>query len=247
MKLFVSVMLISSSSFSYGQRAEGEGIMVIAEDAIQVYGEVYKQPESETIILLFHQAGSNAKAEYSSHIIPRLLHEGFSVIAVDQRKGGSSLGGVNRTAKQVDESALSYCDAYPDLEATLKFATENFNQKIIVWGSSYSAALVYKLAAKHPGDIQGILAFSPASGKAMGDCNPGPFLKDIKSPSLAFRPGREASGESVQNQIITFKSFGIETYVSAQGVHGSSMLNPDRAKGGVEETWGAVLAFLAKI
>ena len=226
-------------------QAEKE-LNIFAQDGIQVFGEMYESQNSESIILLFHQAGSNAKAEYGGHIIPRLVAEGYSVIAVDQRKGGSSLGGVNRTAQQVNESELSYCDAFPDLEATLAFAKKNYKQKIVIWGSSYSAALVFQLAAKYPSDIQGVLAFSAASGGAMGDCTPNQFIKDVTVPAIAFRPAREASIESVGNQMAYFKSYGIDTYVSEEGVHGSSMLNPDRA-GGVEETWKPVLSFLEKL
>lgn len=218
-------------------------IQLTAADGMIIYGIENKQ-DSEVTILLFHQAGSNAKAEYGGHIIQKLLEEGYSTIAIDQRKGGSRLGGTNRTAEQV-EGSISYCDAYPDLVATLEYAT-NKGQKIVVWGSSYSAALVYKLAAEHGEDISGVLSFSPASGAPMGNCSPDKFLKDLKAPSLAFRPGKEASMETVKSQIEYFKSMDVKTYVSPLGVHGSSMLNPEKS-GGVEETWIAVLDFLRSI
>jgi len=222
---------------------EDNEIQLTAADGMIIYGIENKQ-ESEVTILLFHQAGSNAKAEYGGHIIPKLIEEGYSVIAIDQRKGGSRLGGTNRTAEQI-EGSISYCDAYPDLVATLEYAG-NKGQKIVIWGSSYSAALVYKLAAEHGENISGVLSFSPAAGTPMGSCTPDQYLKDLKSPSLAFRPGKEASIETVKSQIEYFKSMGVETYVSPLGVHGSSMLNPEKS-GGVEETWIAVLDFLRSI
>lgn len=75
----------------------GKELNIAAKDGIRVFGEEFTSENSETIILLFHRAGGNAKAEYGGHIIPRLVDGGYSVIAVDQRKGGSSLGGVNKT------------------------------------------------------------------------------------------------------------------------------------------------------
>ena len=222
-----------------------ESISIQTTDNIEVFGEYYYQSTSAFVILLFHQAGSNAKAEYSEHIVPRLMEEGYSVIAVDQRKGGSSLGGTNRTSAQVDESSLTYCDAYPDLVATLEYA-DRLDKKIVVWGSSYSAALVLKLANDFPGVIKGVLAFSPASGGPMGDCSANNYIEGLQLPVLVFRPAKEAAIASVQSQIELFRSNGIETYVSAKGVHGSSMLNPDRAEG-VEDVWKQVLTFLANL
>ncbi len=43
-----------------------------------------------------------------------------------------------------------------------------------------------------------------------------------------------------------FKEHGFETYVAENGVHGSSMLNPSRVEGSVDETWSVVLSFLKK-
>ena len=99
------ILLLYFIFFTFQQN--GKELNIVAKDGIRVFGEEYTSENSETLILLFHQAGSNAKAEYGGHIIPRLIKEGYSVIAVDQRKGGSSLGGVNRTIQQVDESELT--------------------------------------------------------------------------------------------------------------------------------------------
>ena len=67
---------------------------------------------------MFHQAGANAKGEYST-IIPKLLTEGFNVFAVDQRTGGQTFGKHNRTVAEISANRYGYCDAYPDLEAAL--------------------------------------------------------------------------------------------------------------------------------
>src|SRR4029079_9253706 len=108
--------------------------------------------------LAFHQADYN-RLEYRE-IAPRLVKEGFSVLAIDQRSGGDYGGGVNQTANKSNGS-WNYTDVLPDLEAALKWAEAKHPQsKIIAWGSSYSASLAIILASKHK-DVAGVLAFSP--------------------------------------------------------------------------------------
>jgi hypothetical protein len=41
-----------------------------------------------------------------------------------------------------------------------------------------------------------------------------------------------------------FKKDNIQTYISENGVHGSSMLNASRVKGSVEQHWKTVLEFI---
>ena len=58
---------------------------------------------------------------------------------------------------------MEYCDVYPDLEAALAFALEEAGvSQVIIWGSSYSASLVYRLAAEHPNEVSALVAASPA-------------------------------------------------------------------------------------
>src|SRR5689334_22818515 len=130
-----------------------------ASDGITVYGDYYAGPRADgPVILAFHQAGFN-RLEYRG-IAPRLVKEGFSVVAIDQRSGGDYGGGENQTAKGSNGSWV-YTDVLPDLEAALKWAREKHPQsKIIAWGSSYSASLAIVLAAKSK-DVAGVVAFSP--------------------------------------------------------------------------------------
>ena len=220
-------------------------IELTSKDGITVHGWYYESEESTGAIALFHQAGSNALAEYSG-IAARLVEAGYSVLAIDQRKGGSRLGGENLTSAQVDEESLSYCDAYPDLEVATNYLNERSRRKIIVWGSSYSAALVLKLSIEHHDQVMAVLAFSPASGGPMGECSANQFIEALKVPTLALRPAREAEIESVRAQLDLFEEQGFETYISPEGVHGSSMLNPDRAAD-AQDTWAQVLNFLNTI
>lgn len=63
---------------------------------------------------------------------------------------------------------------------------------------------------------------------------------------FALRPKSEMTRESSQNQFKLFQENNIQTYISDNGVHGSSMLNAARVDGSVEEHWKAVLDFIKK-
>jgi len=215
-------------------------------DSITIIGDVYKVDEKAITILLFHQAGANARGEYHT-IIPRLLEAGYNVFAFDQRVGGQRFGSFNRTMTAIENNRYGYCDAYPDLNSALDYViAQGYTGKKIIWGSSYSAALVIQLANKRPEDVTAVLAFSPASGGALENCLPNPFVEGLKVPLLALRPASEMEYEDVKVQLEMIKSFRHETFVSENGVHGSSMLVEERTGSDVSKTWEIVMAFLAR-
>jgi acetyl esterase/lipase len=223
-------------------------VTFVAADGVAVFADWYQPPgpsdRDGAIIILFHQAGGDARGEYSL-IVPRLLDAGYQVLAVDQRSGGDRFGGVNRTVAELDRE-YGYCEAYPDLEAALAWAIESLQaDRVAVWGSSYSAALVIRLAVNHPESVDAVLAFSPASGEPMEGCRPDEVLRHLTTPAMALRPDREMEIESVAAQALDLERNGVVVVVSEGGVHGSSMLDPVRASGGVEATWQAVLEFLS--
>ena len=222
-------------------------ITFYTKDSLKIYGDLYVVNKSLPIILLFHQGGANSRGEYQG-IIPVLKEEGFNVLTIDQRRGGQRFGNYNRTVAEIPRNTYGYCDAYPDLEAALEFVkTSNFTGKKIVWGSSYSATLGIKLASENIDIIDGVLAFSPASGEPMEGCRPEEILKTLKTSLLLLRPSREAEIESVKAQLTLAKEFNHETYVAKNGVHGSSMLVEDRVGSSVDENWEVVKTFLNKI
>jgi pimeloyl-ACP methyl ester carboxylesterase len=221
MKFLILVVLLVCTSVSY---AKGQEIQFETADGVTVYGEIYTTadtPMSAPIILLFHQGGGDTRGEYSP-LVPRLI----------------ALAGVGNTE-------YSYCDVYPDLEGALRFANEyGFTGRTAVWGSSYSAALVFKLGTEHPDEIDAVLAFSAASGEPMDGCRPEPYSERITQPVLALRPIREMEVSYVPGQMKLFQEHGHQTYVADPGVHGSSMLNESRVGASTEPTWSVVLTFL---
>jgi alpha-beta hydrolase superfamily lysophospholipase len=217
-------------------------------DGITVYGDLYRASTdaSAPLILLFHQAGGDARGEYGP-LVKRLTDAGYHALAIDQRIGGDRFGGTNRTLEGLEGQDYAYCDAYPDLEGALSHAKSlGFTGKIAAWGSSYSAALVFQLAAKNADDITAILAFSPASGGPLADCAPKLYSADLTIPVLALRPIGELDVPSVPPQLERFRSEGHSVYVADPGVHGSSMLNAQRVGSSTDETWAVVLEFLAE-
>ena len=226
--------------------ATAEQVEIETADEARLFADVHlvEAGKSAPLILLFHQASANGRAEYASHI-PRLLDAGYNVIVVDQRSGGDRFGGANRTVEARGGQNTDYCDVFPDLEAVLQYAVDNeFSGPRFAWGSSYSAALVIMLGVDHAEALAGILAFSPASGAPMGDCQPNELFAKLSIPALILRPGREAEIESVQKQMKIIREAGLQVYVAANGVHGSSMLVAERVEGDVEAHWKVVLQFL---
>lgn len=223
-----------------------EQLVFESTDGVTVYSDLYRAEADQAapVILLFHQARGDGRGEYGP-IIGRLSERGYHVLAVDQRSGGDLFGNVNRTVANLRDRDVSYCDVYPDLEASLrKMRALGFDGPAVAWGSSYSAALVFQLAAKNRGDVAAVLAFSPASGGPLADCAPKLFSKDLDIPILVLRPLKELEVPSVPPQMERFRAEGHTTFVADPGVHGSSMLVEDRVGGSTETTWSVVLSFI---
>ena len=225
--------------------AAAEPVVLTAADGVKVYGQYWPAANSKApLILAFHQAESS-HFEYVP-LAPRLNRAGFSVLAIDQRSGGSEFEGENQTVQARGGSA-PYDDALADLEAALTWGRAHANgAPLLAWGSSYSAALVFVLAAKHPTDVQGLLAFSP-----------GEYLNGPDKVARAARSLRQpvfidqaSSDDEIAASRAIFRvvpASGKTLFVGrAEGVHGSATLRADRNPRGSEENWNAVMAFLTR-
>lgn len=213
-----------------------------AADGVTVFGDYRAVQHPKALILLFHQAGSN-HSEYAT-IAPRLVSAGYSTLAIDQRSGGGMFGAHNATVDKLGHSA-DYLDALQDLEAALAWAhTDGRNAPVVAWGSSYSAALVFLLAARHPHQVSAVLAFSP--GEYLG--KPHLVRDDAAKVTVPVYVTSAKDGE----EIVATKGILAATASKSKtqfvpkvaGVHGSSTLRPDRDPKGMDENWQAVMAFL---
>lgn len=133
-------------------------------DGLVITADLYLQHKAPTtpFIVLFHQAGWS-RGEYLE-IAPKLGALGFNCMAVDLRSGGAVNGVDNATATIAATAGkgTTYIDALPDMIAALEYARKNHAPgKLIAWGSSYSAALVLKIAGDHPQLVDGVLSFAP--------------------------------------------------------------------------------------
>jgi dienelactone hydrolase len=219
-----------------------QAITLFAADGVKVFGTYFeaKRPAAP-IILLFHQAESS-RYEYGS-ISPRLVAAGFNVLAIDQRSGGSMWGNKNETVEHLGKST-DYMDAMPDLKAALDWARAgNRKRDVILWGSSYSASLVFILGADNPGQVSGILAFSP--GEYFADQH---MISDAAAKvhvpvfvTSAADPNEIAAAKAILAAVPVKDAV---QYVPTFGVHGSSTLRDDRNPKGAPANWQAVMAFL---
>lgn len=132
-------------------------------DGLEITADLYRAaPETAPLVVLFHQAGWS-RGEYRE-IAPRLGALGLNCLAVDQRSGDAVNDVPNATAARAlaAKKGRRYIDALGDIEAALAHARTLFPKaKVIAWGSSYSAALVLRVAGEHPELVDGVLAFSP--------------------------------------------------------------------------------------
>ncbi len=154
-------------------------------------------------------------------------------------------GQPNQTAGAVGAD-VDYRAALPDLEAALAWPSrQGFPARSIVWGSSYSAALVFLLAARHPSSVAAVLAFSP--GEYLGDNH---SVRDaaaqVQAPvfvTSALDPEETSAARAIAMAVPG--SSAVQFLPRLGGVHGSSTLRRDKNPRGAEENWHAVEQFLA--
>lgn len=155
--LFATLLLIPS--------AFGHRVLFPSQDGLMITAEVlapHAEPDTPLIVLC-HQAGWS-RGEYQE-LMPRLAKLGFNCIAIDQRSGGAVNDIANETARRAEREnkSTNYLDAEQDIIAALEYARTHYAKqgKVIAWGSSYSAALVLRIAGERPELVDGVLAFSP--------------------------------------------------------------------------------------
>lgn len=225
-------MAAAMASFgALGVNAETVEVVFQAADGLDVFADIhFEEEKSAAILLLMHQGGGDARNEYAP-LLDELAFRPMTRATLDLRRGGESFGGVNRTAVKAAEEGrgdFTYCDAYADLEAAVDYLRANGHSgPLILWGSSYTAALAAKFAQMRGDEIAGFLAFSPASN--LPGCELGLEIGRIAAAGIVFRPSSEMEIASVADQFHAFQAQGIETRIVDGGAHGSSMLVASRS------------------
>jgi dienelactone hydrolase len=224
-----------------------EAVQFKAADGVTVYGVYHPAPDSsQPVILMFHQAGSN-RYEYAP-IVPKLVAAGFSCLAIDQRWGGEMWGRANETVHKLGHSENSsgkVSDLQADLEAALAWArARNPHRKFILWGSSYSASLVFLVAAEHPDEVAAVLAFSPGEYFEGQPTLVRQAATKVHVPVFVTSEN-DADARTDATRIYDAVASKDKVEYKAQfAVHGSSTLRADRNPKGAAANWAAVMKFL---
>ena len=227
--------------------APPQPVVLNAADGVAVYAVAYESTSpSAPVILLFHQAGSS-KGEYEP-IAPRLTALGYNALAIDQRSGGDLYQPPNETVQHLGKSASDYRAALPDMDAALAWAKKiHPNSAIYAWGSSYSAALVFAFAARHPHDIKAILAFSPNEYVPQDKHFVRKAAQHVTCPVFVDSAADPAEERGAKDILDAVHSGDRIDFVPNAGIHGSSTLRDDRDPQGAAENWDAVTRFLTHV
>ncbi|MCZ6834588.1 MAG: alpha/beta hydrolase [Planctomycetota bacterium] len=234
---------VDPSAIPYATR-QVRDITFEAEDGVHVFGRLYesKLDASAPIILLFHQGASNA-AEYSP-IAPKLNGMGFHALAIDSRSGTTRFNRHNQTSR-MHQGTTNILGAYLDLEASLDYIKrEGFNGPVILWGSSYSASLVFKLAHNHPHRIDAIMSFSPSAQIGLG-LLVGEHVSDLERAIPVFMTWAQFENNDLRHTFFqNLPQSDKSLFVQKRGDHGSLTLWADRNPDGLATSWGQVEEFL---
>jgi alpha-beta hydrolase superfamily lysophospholipase len=204
-----------------------EKITFPSGDELRITADVYVIHENTApFIVLFHRAGWS-RGEYRE-IAPKLNELGFNCMAVDQRSGQEVNGVSNETVQRAEgaKKSTTYLDALQDVEAAINYSKEHYAKgKLIIWGSSYSASFVLKIAGDHPDWIDGVLAFAPGeyfSRFGKGDTFIRASAKHIEAPVfITSARGEKDKWWSIYETISAPKEYFLP---ESGGVHGSEAL-----------------------
>jgi pimeloyl-ACP methyl ester carboxylesterase len=224
---------------------KAEKVYFSSIDGLRITAEYYKiHPDTVPLIILFHQAGWS-RGEYIE-IAPRLNQLGFNCLAVDLRSGKTVNNIDNETFLEAKKKMkeTNYLAAETDIISAVDYAIDLAGDKIILWGSSYSASLALKTAAQYQENINAVIAFSPGEyfrsfgkpvdyiSKSVGYLNVATFI----ACAARERANCEKIFNSVPSQNKVF--FAPEN----SGNHGSSALWNIHIDS--KEYWKAVESFL---
>lgn len=231
-RLLIALLLMA------GSPASAETISFQTQDGVTVSAELTSGPSPDAPwIVLFHMARAS-RGEYLE-IAPRLQQMGYAIMAVDQRSGGSFGGHDNETRAAFGENP-GFKDAIPDLKAAVEEARNRGGRRIGVLGSSYSAALVIRLAGEDPSFADAVMAFSPGEY-----FKPGDFIRSAAgnvAVPVFITGARNEEGQWAP----IYKALGTDTKVGFQpkgpGKHGATALLTETGP----EYWMALTSFLTE-
>lgn len=249
MKLIHFYLIIFFFSFLGTAQSEavfmGETISFSANDGITVTADLYMEHASDApFIILYHQAGYS-RGEYRE-IAPKLNALGFNCMAIDQRSGKEVNGIINLTNKEALKKGLGteYLDALPDIEAAYLYVKHSIKpEKMILWGSSYSAAIMFYMGSVHHKNLSGLLSFAPGEYFKINNKDLKTYAAKVTCPVFVTSAKSEHKNwKAMYDKVKSKKTYFLP---ETEGKHGSKALwknNPNN-----QAYWSAVTRFLEEL
>lgn len=213
-----------------------------SSDGVTVTADVYGQDKSLPYILLFHQANFS-RGEYNE-IAPKLQKLGFNCVAVDLRAGKEVNFIQNETAQsaKLKNYPCEYLDADKDLLAAIEYVKSLTKERIVLFGSSYSASLVLKDAVNNR-NISAVVAFSP--GEYFSNMKIKDIISKLDKPVLLACTSKE---EPFVKEMVSGINSNLITWCypgKSGGTHGAKALwsaTPDS-----NDCWMQLLMFFKRL
>jgi len=217
-------------------------------DNVMVAADLYliDNDINRPMIVLFHQANWS-RGEYIE-IAPKLNKLGFNCMAVDLRSGDKINGIQNQTYLNAKKSykKTNHLNSRIDMIASFQEA-RSYSNKLIGWGSSYSASILLKTIGEKPRYAKAILAFSPGEYfKRVG--KPDDYIQ--KSASKLKIPVFITSSKSEKNSWTNIYEAINSKYrksfiPTTEGNHGSRVLWSESSNN--KAYWNEVESFLRSL
>jgi len=241
--------LLVCAAVANGQESEFKQIEFDSLDGLKITADLYMKSSDKTqpFILLCHQAGWS-RGEYRE-IAPKLNSLGFNCMAIDQRSGEAVNGVANETAARAKAAGKggAFVDAEQDIIAAAKHAQANLaDGKLLLWGSSYSAALVLRVAGEHTDIVDGALSFAPGEYFAsQGKSKTWIASSVTKALCPIFITSAKREHKGWKNIFAAIKADGKAQFLpKTAGNHGSRALWDKFSDSG--DYWKAVESFLTQ-
>ncbi len=216
-------------------------LLVPSTDGLEMRAIVYAIDSTSPVIVLCHQARMN-NYEYAE-IAPKLNALGYNCVALDQRSGGPMDAHENVTFNNATAKGLptGYTTSLSDITAGVNLAAAQFKQPVILWGSSYSASLVLKVAMEN-NNVKSVITFSPILKFDDGSTAADYFKNYTGKPIFMTSTEKEAAPLTKAMGHLSDEVL-YQYYPDMKGTHGSKALwSSDPAN---EEYWAEVEKWLS--
>jgi len=221
-----------------------EKITFPSMDELPITANLYHLNDSAPVMVLCHQAGWN-KVEYVESA-KTFMEMGYNCLATDQRSGGPLLEFRNETNEAAEKDSLptDYLNAEQDIIAAVNYASNKYNQPVILVGSSYSSTLALWVASEND-NVKAVISFSPGNYFTEQKGDLALRLQNMKKPMLVTSSKNEAMDLSTLISGMELTEMQYQFEPEGEGYHGARGLW--RTNEGNEEYWTAVTSFLNKI